>query len=172
MRGLLVVLCALVLPVAAGFRAAPRRTLAPRQAQHRRRATDTSSDAAPHAADDAHPAVIGWPEKYSGTGGPRVLHAKFAVEPASDALLAELDVSNWPTWTTASNENWRVGVTRVDKVMPYGELSHMISGELEIVPQGGGAPVIVRPGDFVTFPFGFVASWTVRKELTWHYYLY
>ena len=31
---------------------------------------------------------------------------------------------------------------------------------------------IRNPGDFVTFPEGFVSDWTVLEELTWHYYLY
>ena len=62
--------------------------------------------------------------------------------------------------------------TRKDKVMPYGELSYLISGKLEIVPKETGVPVIVSPGDFVTFPEGFESDWTVLEELTWHYYLY
>ena len=52
------------------------------------------------------------------------------------------------------------------------ELSYLITGKLEIVPQETGVPVIVSPGDFVTFPEGFVSDWTVLEELTWHYYLY
>ena len=56
--------------------------------------------------------------------------------------------------------------------MPYGELSYLISGQLEIVPKDTGVPVLVNPGDFVTFPEGFVSDWTVRKELNWHYFLY
>lgn len=52
------------------------------------------------------------------------------------------------------------------------ELSYLITGTLEIIPQDTGVPVIVKPGDFVTFPEGFVSDWTVLEELTWHYYLY
>ena len=125
------------------------------------------------AAD--HPAVAGWPDKYSGaaggSAGPRILHETFAVQAADTGLLMELDVANWPTWTTAGNDRWQEHVTRKDKVMPYGELSYLISGKLEIVPKGG-PPVIVNPGDFVTFPEGFESDWTVLEELTWHYYLY
>ena len=84
----------------------------------------------------------------------------------------ELDVANWPTWTTKGNERWLENVTRKDKEMPYGELSYLISGRLEIVPKATGVPVIVTPGDFVTFPEGFVSDWTVLEELSWHYYLY
>ena len=123
-----------------------------------------------------HPAVAGWPDKYSGTAsattGPRVLSTTFAVQSADYQLLQELDVPNWPTWTTKGNDRWLPHVTRKDKEMPYGELSYLISGKLEIIPQETGVPVIVNPGDFVTFPEGFVSDWTVLEELTWHYYLY
>ena len=103
--------------------------------------------------------------------GPRVLHQEFAVEKASEEELAELDVMNWPQWSTAGNPKWMVGKTNVDKVMPYGELSYVISGKLEVIPPSG-EPVIVQAGDFVTFPDGFKSTWTVLEELTWHYYLY
>jgi len=130
----------------------------------------------PRLALATHPAVEGWPEKYTGSTrdgpGPRVLHETFAVQAADYGLLLELDVANWPTWTTAGNERWMEHVTRKDKEMPYGELSYVISGQLEIVPRETGVPVIVKPGDFVTFPQGFISDWTVRKELTWSYYLY
>ena len=79
----------------------------------------------PRLAAD-HPAVAGWPDKYTGTAGgpgPRVLHDAFAVlrRPQSQKLVIELDVKNWPTWTTAGNDRWVENVTRKDKVMPYGE---------------------------------------------------
>ncbi|MGB1605685.1 MAG: cupin domain-containing protein [Promethearchaeia archaeon] len=85
--------------------------------------------------------------------------------------MAALDAQNWPTWTTAGNPKWLVGKTNEDKEMPYGELSYVISGKLEIIPPSGER-VIVQAGDFVTFPQGFVSTWTVLEELTWHYYLY
>ena len=79
----------------------------------------------PRLAAD-HPAVAGWPDKYTGTAGgpgPRVLHDAFAVlrRPQSQKLVIELDVKNWPTWTTAGNDRWVENVTRKDKEMPYGE---------------------------------------------------
>ena len=130
----------------------------------------------PRGLAEIHPAVAGWPDKYSGTlggpKGPRILHDAFAVQTGDTSLLMELDVANWPTWTTAGNERWLENVTRKDKEMPYGELSYLISGKLEIVPKATGVPVIVSPGDFVTFPEGFVSDWTVLEELTWHYFLY
>ena len=125
-----------------------------------------------------HPAVEGWPEKYSGTidsnsgMGPRILSTEFQVIDGTDALLNELDVNNWPTWTTSDKEKWAVGNQNKDKIMPYGELSYMLEGRLEIIPADTGVPVIIEPGMFVTFPEGFQSSWKVLEELTWHYYLY
>ena len=52
-----------------------------------------SSQASPRLAAD-HPAVVGWPDKYTGTPGgpgPRILHDTFAVEAADHAKLIELD---------------------------------------------------------------------------------
>ena len=124
---------------------------------------------------EIHPAVAGWPEKYTGTsnpGGPQVLHTAFTVQTADYDLLTDLDVANWPTWTTKGNDRWLENVTRKDKEMPYGELSYLTSGKLQIVPKDTGVPVLVNPGDFVTFPEGFVSDWTVLEELVWHYYLY
>ena len=86
--------------------------------------------------------------------------------------MKELDVENWPTWTTSDKEKWAVGNQNADKVMPYGELSYMISGKLEIIPQSTGEAVYIEAGDFVTFPEGFTSSWKVIEEVTWHYYLY
>ena len=129
----------------------------------------------PRLALEIHPAVAGWPGKYSGTAGgasPRALSETFAVQKADYDLLMQLDVSNWPTWTTVGNDRWLEHVTRKDKDMPYGELSYLISGKLEIVPKDTGVAVVVNPGDFVTFPEGFVSDWTVLEALEWHYYLY
>ena len=97
-----------------------------------------------------------------------------ALEPrqATDAELSDLDVRHWPVWTTGDKEKWGVGNLVEDKEMPYGELSYMMSGRLEIVPKSTGMPTIVEAGDFVTFPRGYVASWKVLEELTWNYYLY
>jgi hypothetical protein len=124
-----------------------------------------------------HPTVAAWPEKYTGTigaaKGPRVLHDAFAVLRGADSeLLIELDVHNWPTWTTVGNDRWVENVARKDKEMPYGELCYLISGQIEFVPKDTGVGVVVNPGDFVTLPEGLVADHIVRKEITWHYYLY
>lgn len=129
---------------------------------------------------EIHPAVEGWPEKYAGSlsddskVGPKILHQDFSVDKAvSESQLEELDVKNWPTWTTGDKEKWAVGNQNKDKNMPYGELSYMLSGKLEIIPAGSnGEVVLVEKGDLVTFPEGFQSDWKVLEELQWHYYLY
>jgi len=129
------------------------------------------------ASNEIHPAVEGWAGKYAGdiadtTGGPEILHTEFTVQKASYSDLTRLKVLLWPTWTTKGNPKWAVGNQNAGKVMPYGELSYVVSGSLEVIPEDTGVPVIVKPGDFVTFPEGFTASWRVLEEITWHYYLY
>jgi len=124
--------------------------------------------------EEIHPAVQGWPEKHTGNkidNGPRILHDKFTVQQATTEMMTELDVANWPTWTTSDKEKWAVGNQNADKIMPYGELSYMLQGKLEIVTMDGVVHVI-GPGDFVTFPKEFQSSWRVLEELTWHYCLY
>jgi len=129
-------------------------------------------------AQEPHPAVAGWPAKYNKgnaapSAGPRILHPEFTVDRSiSDELINQLDIRNWPEWTTSDKEKWRVGNQNADKVMPYGELSYVLSGRLEIIPMGYSEAVVIEPGDLVTFPEGFVSSWRVLEELTWKYYLY
>jgi len=131
-----------------------------------------------------HPAVEGWQEKYIDAGGvvvadagdgthrgPTIVSESFDVRRATSDEIEDLDVFCWPTWTTSDKEKWSVGNKVVGKVMPYGELSYLLSGQLEITPDGG-EPVVIKKGDLVTFPRGFKASWCVLEELTWHYYLY
>lgn len=100
------------------------------------------------------------------------MHTVFAVEKAAPSQLRELDVQQWPIWTTAGNPKWVEGQQNTNKVMPYGELSYVLQGKLEIIPQETGERTVVEKGDFVTFPRGFVADWRVLEEITWHYYLY
>jgi len=133
------------------------------------------------ASSEIHPAVQGWPEKYATQGGqlassqgrgPRILHTEFTVQPATEYQKYQLNVDHWPIWTTSDKPKWTVGNQNKDKIMPYGELSFMISGVLEIISYGQNKVILVQAGDFVTFPQGFQASWRVLEEVTWHYYLY
>jgi uncharacterized cupin superfamily protein len=148
-----------------------------------------TSDDTTVVEEEGHPAVLGWPQKYaeatcsvggsssdnsnsSKDVGPRILSTEFQIQKATPSQLQQLDTLNWPTWSTSDKPKWQVDNQVQDKEMPYGELSYVINGQLEIIPKETGVPEIVNEGDFVTFPKGFVASWKVLKELTWHYYLY
>lgn len=143
------------------------------------RNNDDDDDDNDDAEEQQHPAVVGWPEKYVASGGSpdtqhdsRVISFGFDVHGATDFERSDLDVERWPTWTTGDKPKWDVGNRIEDKEMPYGKLSYLIKGKLEITPKSTGSPVLVTPGDLVTFPKGFVASWRILEELTWHYYLY
>ena len=146
--------------------------------------THTKHPSTNHSRKLAHPAVEGWAEKYSGDGiivnskdespagtiGPRVIGDVFQVEEGTPELLNQLDVTNWPIWTTGDKEKWQVDKLNANKVMPYGELSYVLSGKLEI--SVGNERFVVSKGDFVTFPEGFQSDWRVLEELSWHYFLY
>mmetsp|Transcript_13804 Transcript_13804/g.19897 ORF Transcript_13804/g.19897 Transcript_13804/m.19897 type:complete len:183 (+) Transcript_13804:164-712(+) len=169
-----VVLTAIVVPTAAAFSFGEIRPII--TSKHSSRLIRLSSTLGD--SNEIHPAVAGWPEKYAGdsnnngNAGPRILSPEFSVQKATPALLQELDVSNWPIWTTRQNEKWAEGNQVTDKVMPYGELSYLIAGKLEIIPAATKQPVYVNVGDLVTFPEGFQSDWKVIEELTWYYYLY
>lgn len=109
--------------------------------------------------------------------GPRPIHSdgfksKFTVEKASEALMQELAVKSWPTWSTAGSAKYKVGVKSPLKVYDCNELSYIIAGKMEIMPQETGKPVLVQAGDFVTFPEDFACNWFVIEEVKKHYFLY
>jgi uncharacterized cupin superfamily protein len=52
------------------------------------------------------------------------------------------------------------------------ELSYIISGKMEIIPQETGVPVLVQSGDFITFPDGFACYWYVIEPVKKNWYLY
>ena len=69
-------------------------------------------------------AAAGWPEKYAripvGPTVPRRMHDAFPVHAAGAGPRPDLDVANWPAWTTAGNDRWVPS-------MPYGELSQNVT---------------------------------------------
>ena len=103
--------------------------------------------------------------------GPRPLHTKFTVEKATQELKDELGVDRWGVWSTAGSAKYKTGVLSPLKVYDGNELSYIISGSMEITPEGG-SPIPVSAGDFVTFPQGFRCFWFVKEVVTKHYYLY
>lgn len=68
--------------------------------------------------------------------------------------------------------NVQVGLQSPLKVYDTNELSYIISGEMEIESKKTGEKVLVRAGDFVTFPEGFACYWHVISEVKKHWYLY
>jgi len=58
------------------------------------------------------------------------------------------------------------------KIYDCNELSYIISGKMEIIPEKTGEPVLVQAGDFVTFPDGFPCYWHVIEEVNKGYYIY
>jgi uncharacterized cupin superfamily protein len=114
----------------------------------------------------------------SARKGPRELHKQFSVEKATPEVLDELDVLNWPTWGTQGSAKYKTGVKSPLKVYDTNELSYITSGSMEITPADAktgaetGPPVLVSPGDFVTFPDGFACYWFVKQAVTKHWFLY
>jgi uncharacterized cupin superfamily protein len=104
--------------------------------------------------------------------GPRPLHKEFTVEKATPELKEELNVKSWGVWSTEDSSKYRVGIKSPLKVYDTNELSYIISGKMEIIPQATGVPVLVQAGDFVTFPDGFACYWYVIEPVVKHWYLY
>jgi len=106
------------------------------------------------------------------SGSPRPIHTCFTVEKATPEKMKELGVTSWPNWSTAGSGKYKVGVKSPLKVYDTNELSYIISGEMDIIPQETGVPVRVSAGDFVTFPDGFECYWFVKETVNKHWFLY
>lgn len=112
------------------------------------------------------------PSSLSCSAGPRPIHTEFTVEKASEEQKKELGVANWPTWSTRGSVKYVTGKRSPLKVYDCNELSYIISGKMEIIPEETGEPVLVQAGDFVTFPDGFPCYWHVIEEINKGYYIY
>ena len=112
------------------------------------------------------------PGSLSISAGPRPIHKEFTVEKATEEQKAELGVANWPTWSTRGSIKYVTGKRSPLKVYDCNELSFIISGKMEIIPEETGEPVLVQAGDFVTFPDGFPCYWHVIEEINKGYYIY
>jgi hypothetical protein len=108
----------------------------------------------------------------SKKGGPRPLHTEFTVEKATPELLEELDVMNWPTWSTDGSPKYKVGIKSPLKVYDCNELSYVTDGEVDIIHAPTGKVSTVRKGDFVTFPDGYECYWYVKETITKNWYIY
>jgi hypothetical protein len=70
----------------------------------------------------------------------------FKVEKATEKQLAELGVKSWPTWSTEGSAKYKTGEISALKVYDTNELSYIISGKMEIIPEETGKPVLVQAG--------------------------
>merc|ERR1719181_1539993 len=104
--------------------------------------------------------------------GPKPLHPEFTVQKATPEQLKEMGVSDWPTWSTEGSPKYQVGIQSPLKVYDCWELSYIISGSMEIIPEATGKPVLVQAGDFVTFPNEFPCHWKVIEPVNKHWYCY
>jgi hypothetical protein len=78
----------------------------------------------------------------------------------SPAKLDVIGVYDWPIWTKeVSTFPWTY-----DKR----ETCYLLEGEATITPQGG-APVVIKEGDLVTFSAGLACTWDVRVAVRKHY---
>ena len=107
-----------------------------------------------------------------GAKGPRALHQAFTIEKATKTLLDELDVKNWPTWSTQGSAKYVTGEKSPLKVYDGNELSYIISGSMEITNAETGQSSLVQAGNFVTFPDGFKCYWFVKEPVLKNWYLY
>jgi uncharacterized cupin superfamily protein len=80
----------------------------------------------------------------------------------SEARLATLGVSKWPTW--------RKEISVFPWTFHEQEIAYILEGECVITPEGG-TPVSFKKGDLVTFPAGIKAKWEVKQPLHKHYQL-
>ena len=101
-----------------------------------------------------------------------VMKSVFTVAKATDEQLDALGVKQWPTWSTAGSAKYKEGVRSPLKVYDTNELSYIISGKMEIIPEETGEPVLVQAGDFVTFPDEFPCYWHVIEEIDKHWFCY
>jgi uncharacterized cupin superfamily protein len=77
------------------------------------------------------------------------------------SLLAQLKVETWPVWEKeVSKFPWTYGES---------ETCYLLTGEVVVTPEGGGAPVSFGAGDLVVFPAGLSCTWDIRKAVRKHY---
>jgi len=79
----------------------------------------------------------------------------------SDALLKQMEVTNWPTWEKeVSVFPWEFTTT---------ETAFILEGECVMTPEDGSESTTFTVGDLVVFPKGYKGTWEVKKPLKKHY---
>ena len=86
-----------------------------------------------------------------------------AIERHPDAeRLRTLGVERWPIWTKEVSEfPWEYDAE---------ETCYVLEGQVTVTP-AGGEPVVIGPGDLVTFPRGMRCMWRVETPIRKHYRL-
>lgn len=82
------------------------------------------------------------------------------VERRSEAELATLGVSRWPIWEHDP--------ARFPWTYDSEETCYFLEGDVTVTPEAG-PPLVLGPGDFVTFPVGLSCTWEIRKKVRKHY---
>lgn len=74
--------------------------------------------------------------------------------------LTEAGVYSWPIWEKE--------VSTFDWYYSERETALILEGEVTVTPEGG-EPVLIKAGDFVTFPEGMACVWDITQAIRKHY---
>ena len=76
------------------------------------------------------------------------------------ARLDELGVDDWALWEMGeSTFHWTYDAT---------EICLFLEGEVTVTPDGE-EPVTICAGDLVTFPYGMVCTWDIKRDVRKRY---
>ena len=84
---------------------------------------------------------------------------RIAIEKGDKEKMARQGVFDWPIWECEPSVfDWHYDQE---------ECCYIIEGEIKV--KTGQEEVLIRPGDYVTFPRGLDCTWTVLKPVRKHY---
>ncbi|MBI5556400.1 MAG: cupin domain-containing protein [Deltaproteobacteria bacterium] len=84
---------------------------------------------------------------------------KIIIEKLPQAELQARKIEEWPIWECEpSTFDWHYDQR---------EQCYILEGEVTVKTAQEG--VVIRPGDFVTFPQGLDCKWSVKKPIRKHY---
>jgi hypothetical protein len=78
----------------------------------------------------------------------------------TQSQLTESGVYSWPIWEKE--------VSTFDWYYSERETALILEGEVTVTPEGG-EPVLIKAGDFVTFPAGMRCVWDITRAIRKHY---
>jgi len=76
-------------------------------------------------------------------------------------FLKQKGVLDWGTWGC--------GVSKFPWTYSEAESCYLLKGKVVVTPNGGGAPVSIEAGNFVTFPAGMSCTWDVTEAVEKHF---